>query len=71
MTAPVLASIVTPCVIQQVGTFIRMIFGELDGKRSKRTEDFLALYLKARLPATLSELFHLFAMAVALSLGAM
>jgi len=32
-----------PGLIQQVGTFMRMIFGELDGKRSKRAEDFLAL----------------------------
>src|SRR5450759_3249720 len=42
-------------VVQQVGTFMRMIFGELDGKRSKRAEDFLALCLKAGFDATLSE----------------
>jgi len=41
--AQISASITAPGVIQQVGTFMRMIFGELDGIRSKRGEDFLAL----------------------------
>src|ERR1700709_1871188 len=49
------ASIVAPGVIQQVGTFMRMIFGELDGRRSKRGDDFLSLCLKAGFEATLSE----------------
>src|SRR4030088_1159205 len=49
------ASILAPGVIQQVGTFMRMIFGELDGKRSKRGEDFLALCLKAGFDATFSD----------------
>jgi 2-dehydropantoate 2-reductase len=49
------ASITAPGVIQQVGTVTRMIFGELDGKRSRRGEDFLALCLKAGFEATLSE----------------
>src|SRR5258707_8107597 len=53
--AQISASIVAPGVIQQVGTFMRMIFGELDGKRSKRGEDFLALCLQAGFDATLSE----------------
>jgi 2-dehydropantoate 2-reductase len=53
--AQISASIVEPGLIQQVGTFMRMIFGELDGKRSKRAEDFLALCLKAGFDATLSE----------------
>ncbi|HTB02103.1 MAG TPA: 2-dehydropantoate 2-reductase [Bradyrhizobium sp.] len=53
--AQISASIVAPGVIQQVGTFMRMIFGELDGKPSKRGEDFLALCLKAGFDATLSE----------------
>jgi len=44
--AQISASIVAPGLIQQVGTFMRMIFGELDGKRSKRAEDFLALACK-------------------------
>ena len=41
--AQISASIVGPGLIQQVGTFMRMIFGELDGRRSKRGEDLLAL----------------------------
>ncbi len=53
--AQISASIVAPGVIQQVGTFMRMIFGELDGRRSKRGEDFLALCLSAGFDATLSE----------------
>src|SRR5713226_4991998 len=53
--AQISASIVAPGVIQQVGTFMRMIFGELDGKRSQRGEDFLALCVKAGFDATLSE----------------
>ena len=53
--AQISASITAPGVIQQVGTFMRMIFGELDGKRTKRGEDFLALCLKAGFDATLSE----------------
>jgi len=53
--AQISASITGPGVIQQVGTFMRMIFGELDGKRSKRGEDLLALCLKAGFDATLSE----------------
>ncbi len=53
--AQVSASIIAPGVIQQVGTFMRMIFGELDGSRSKRGEDFLSLCQKAGFDATLSE----------------
>ena len=53
--AQISASIFAPGVIRQVGTFMRMVFGELDGKRSKRGEDFLALCLKAGFDATLSE----------------
>src|SRR4051812_652895 len=53
--AQISASIVAPGVIQQVGTFMRMIFGELGGRRSKRGEDFLALCQKAGFEATLSE----------------
>jgi len=53
--AQISASIVGPGLIQQVGSFMRMIFGELDGKRRKRAEDFLALCLKADFDATLSE----------------
>src|SRR3954470_19400903 len=53
--AQISASITAPGVIQQVGTFMRMIFGELDGKRSKRAENFLALCQKAGFDVTLSE----------------
>jgi 2-dehydropantoate 2-reductase len=53
--AQISASITAPGVIVQVGTFMRMIFGELDGKPSKRAEDFIALCLKAGFDATLSE----------------
>src|SRR5260370_22925378 len=53
--AQISASIVGPGRIQQVGAFMRMIFGEFDGKRRKRGEDFLALCLKAGFDATLSE----------------
>jgi 2-dehydropantoate 2-reductase len=53
--AQISASITAPGVITQVGTFMRMIFGELGGKRSQRAEDFLALCLKAGFAATLSE----------------
>ncbi len=53
--AQISASITAPGVITQVGTFMRMIFGELDGKRSKRAEDLLALCRKASFDVTLSE----------------
>jgi 2-dehydropantoate 2-reductase len=53
--AQISATITSPGVIQQVGTFMRMIFGELDGSRSKRAEDFCALCVKAGFDATLSD----------------
>jgi 2-dehydropantoate 2-reductase len=53
--AQISASIIAPGVIQQVGTFMRMIFGELDGKRSARGEAFLALCQTAGFDVTLSE----------------
>lgn len=53
--AQISASIAAPGVIQQVGTFMRIVFGELDGTRSRRAEDFLALCHKAGFDATLSE----------------
>ena len=53
--AQISAAITGPAQIQQVGTFMRMIFGELDGKRSKRAEDFFALCQKAGFDVTLSE----------------
>ncbi len=53
--AQISAAIVKPGVINQVGTFMRMIFGELDGKVSRRGEAFRDLCLKAGFDATLSE----------------
>jgi 2-dehydropantoate 2-reductase len=53
--AQISASIVAPGVIQQVGTFMRMIFGEIDGARSKRAADFLELCLRGGFEATLSD----------------
>jgi 2-dehydropantoate 2-reductase len=53
--AQISASIIEPGVVRQVGTFMRMVFGELDGSRSKRGEDLLALCVKAGFDATLSE----------------
>jgi 2-dehydropantoate 2-reductase len=53
--AQISASIIAPGVIQQVGTFMRMIFGELDGSVSRRAEEFYALCLKAGFDATLSD----------------
>src|SRR3954468_22791584 len=53
--AQISASITAPGVITQVGTFMRMIFGELDGTRSKRAEVFLALCEKSGFDATLSD----------------
>jgi 2-dehydropantoate 2-reductase len=53
--AQISASITAPGVIRQVGTFMRMIFGELDGSRSKRGEAFLELCKKAGFDAVLSD----------------
>jgi 2-dehydropantoate 2-reductase len=53
--AQISASIVAPGVIRQVGTFMRMIFGELDGSASERGEALLALCKKAGFDAVLSD----------------
>jgi 2-dehydropantoate 2-reductase len=53
--AQISASIVKPGVIVQVGTFMRMIFGELDGRITKRGEGLLALCQKAGFDVTLSQ----------------
>ncbi len=53
--AQISASIVAPGVVRQVGTFMRLIFGELDGSPSKRGEAFLALCKQAGFDATLSD----------------
>src|SRR3954451_3781562 len=51
--AQISAKIIEPGVIQQVGTFMRMVFGELDGRPSPRGEKLLALCLKAGFEAKL------------------
>jgi 2-dehydropantoate 2-reductase len=53
--AQISASIVAPGVVRQVGTFMRMLFGELDGSRSRRGEALLALCQKAGFDAVLSD----------------
>jgi 2-dehydropantoate 2-reductase len=53
--AQISASIVAPGVVRQVGTFMRMLFGELDGSRSPRGEALLALCQKAGFDVTLSD----------------
>ncbi|MBA2402156.1 MAG: 2-dehydropantoate 2-reductase [Bradyrhizobium sp.] len=53
--AQISANIIAPGLIQQVGTFMRIVFGELDGRSSKRGEAFLALCLKAGFEAKLSD----------------
>ena len=52
--AQISATIAEPGVIRQTGTFMRLIFGELDGSISPRAETFLALCQKAGFDATLS-----------------
>lgn len=53
--AQISASIAAPGMIRQVGTFMRIIFGELDGKRTPRGEAFLALCQRANFETVLSE----------------
>jgi len=53
--AQISAAITGPALVQQVGTFMRMIFGELDGRQSPRGEAFKALCLQAGFEATLSD----------------
>jgi 2-dehydropantoate 2-reductase len=53
--AQISATIAEPGVIRQVGNFMRMVFGELEGGKSARGEAFLALCQKARFDATHSD----------------
>ncbi|HET6308269.1 MAG TPA: 2-dehydropantoate 2-reductase [Rhodopila sp.] len=53
--AQISATIAEPGVIRQVGSFMRLVFGELGGGRSERGEAFLALCQKAGFDATHSE----------------
>jgi 2-dehydropantoate 2-reductase len=50
--AQISATIAEPGVIRQVGTFMRLVFGEVDGGKSNRGEAFLALCQKAGFEAT-------------------
>ena len=52
--AQISASIVAPGVIRQVGAFMRMLFGELDGSTSARGEALRAMCEKAGFDVTLS-----------------
>ena len=53
--AQISASIVAPGVVRQVGTFMRLLFGELDGSPSARGEALYAMCKKAGFDATLSD----------------
>jgi 2-dehydropantoate 2-reductase len=53
--AQISATIVEPGVIRQTGTFMRLIFGELEGSKSARGEAFLGLCQKAGFDATHSD----------------
>jgi 2-dehydropantoate 2-reductase len=53
--AQISATIAEPGVIRQVGTFMRLLFGELEGGKSARGEAFLALCQKAGFDATHSD----------------
>jgi 2-dehydropantoate 2-reductase len=54
-TVGISATIASPGVIRQVGTFMTLTFGELDGRPSPRGERFLALCQKAGFQATLTD----------------
>ena len=53
--AQVSATIESPGVIRQTGTFMRLAFGELDGRRQPRGDAFLAMCQKAGFDAEHSE----------------
>jgi 2-dehydropantoate 2-reductase len=53
--AQISATIAAPGVVRQVGTFMRLIFGELEGGKSARGEAFLGLCQKAGFDATHSD----------------
>jgi 2-dehydropantoate 2-reductase len=52
--ANISATISAPGVIRQTGTGLRMVFGELDGRRSPRAEAFAAICAKAGIDGVLS-----------------
>ena len=53
--AQISATIAEPGVIRQTGTFMRLIFGELDGSISQRGQAFHALCQRAGFDSTLTE----------------
>jgi 2-dehydropantoate 2-reductase len=53
--AQISATIAEPGVIRQTGTFMRLIFGELDGRVSQRGQAFHALCQRAGFDSTLTE----------------
>src|SRR5262245_5401631 len=53
--AQISASIVEPGVVRQVGTFMRMLFGELDGSKSARGEALFTMCRKAGFDVVLSD----------------
>ena len=53
--AQISASIVEPGVIRQIGTFMRMVFGELDGSRSAARRGVAAMCAKAGIDGVLSD----------------
>ena len=53
--AQISASIVEPGAVRQVGTFMRLLFGELDGAKSARGEALYAMCKKAGFDVTLSD----------------
>ena len=53
--AMISATIAEPGIIRQTGTFMRLVFGELDGRITPRGQDFLALCQSAGFDATLSD----------------
>jgi 2-dehydropantoate 2-reductase len=53
--AQISATIAKPGVIRQTGSFMRLIFGELEGGKSARGDSFLALCQKAGFDATHSD----------------
>ena len=53
--AQISATIESPGVIRQTGTFMRLVFGELDGRITPRGQALLALCQKAGFDATLSD----------------
>jgi 2-dehydropantoate 2-reductase len=54
----ILAHIAAPGVVERTGSVQRVVFGELDGSRSARSEGLLAAFRAARVDADLTEDIH-------------